>query len=419
MPDIKRSQEVNEIIGTPAPWLSRNGTWLLGTILAALLVLTALYRYPTTLEGELVLTTVDPPRKLESKQGFDVLRVLVSSGDTVETGQTLLVARQGSARWEQVLSLEDMLLSQNSLEANALVELEIPSTLVLGEIQDAVYDFRDKQELYRNLSARRLDAYTSRELEALIQRAEAEVRVLRNQEERLREQVVTHRTELAHEEELSSNGVAYTERLTTDRERLERSEEDLQRNTGNLRSASFSIELMRNQIESYRSGRQGSTIQAAVELRDAFDALQDAVTRWNQLYTTVSPVDGKVILNPEVREGNYLAEAELLATVLPLDAGGTIGRMSLDVRGSARLEEGQRVVVEFPKWPALEYGSVIGRVASVGLVPVDGRLPVQVSFPAGLVTTSGHPITPDPFLQGDATVIVDQRRLLDRLFSGF
>ena len=417
MPTVERSQEVNEIIGTPAPWLSRNGNWLLGAAVAALLLLAGFYRYPTTLTGDLVLTTVDPPRQLPAKRDFDVMRVLVASGDSVQAGQTLLVGRQGGARWEQVLSLEDLLFNQQDLGANALVELQIPSTLVLGELQNAVYDFRDAQELYRNLSARRLDAYTSKELAAMIARSEAEVRVLRERQERLNEAVVGARTELSREEELSSNGVAYTERLNTARERLERSEMDLQRNTGQLRSTSFAIELMRNQIESYRSGKQGSTIQAGVELREAFDALQTAVTRWKQNYTTVSPVAGTVVLADEVREGNYIPEGNVLATVLPRDAGSTVGRMELDVRGSGRIEAGQRVVVEFPKWPALEYGTVSGRIASVGQVPVDGKLTVQVAFPSGLVTSTGKAITPDPFLQGDATVVIDRQRLLMRLFS--
>ncbi|THH41386.1 HlyD family efflux transporter periplasmic adaptor subunit [Neolewinella litorea] len=419
MEPADRSHEVNEIIGTPASWLMRNGTLLLGTLIGALVVLASFYQYPTTLRGELVLTTVDPPRQLTAKQGFDVQRLLVANGDTVEAGQTLLVARRGEARFEHVLYLEDQLLNQKSLEPKALLLLDIPPTLVLGDMQDAVYQFQEKQALYRNLAARQLDAYTSRELDAMIAREEREVRVLRDREERLKDEVINARVALAREQELSTNGVQFTERLTTAQQKLERAEEDLQRNTSKLRSTSFAIELMRNQIESYRSGQQGSTQQAGIDLREAFDALQSAVTRWKRDYTTVSPVAGKVILSPEVQEGNYLAEGKLLATVLPLNAGGTVGRMELDVRGSGRIEEGQRVVVDFPKWPALEYGSVTGEIASVGLVPVAGKLPVQVAFPEGLVTSTGHNITPDPFLQGEATVIVDQRRLLNRLLSVF
>ncbi|WP_116124295.1 HlyD family efflux transporter periplasmic adaptor subunit [Lewinella sp. IMCC34183] len=419
MSTTERSQEVNEIIGTPAPWLTRNGTWMLAGIFLGLLLLTLNYQYPTTVRGELQLTTVDPPRRLEAKQDFDIQRVMVASGDTVEAGQTLLVARRGEARFEHVLYLEDELIGQSGVEPATLLELKIPATLVLGEMQDAVYRFQEKQELYRNLVARRLDAYTSTELQAMIARNERDVKALRSRQEQLKDQVVTARVELAREEELSSNGVAYTERLTAARERLERAEEDLQRTTGNLRSTNFASELMRNQIESYRSGQQGSSSQAAIELRTAYDDLHGALLRWKRNYTTESPVAGRVILSPEVREGTYVAEGKLLATVLPRDAGTTVGRMDLDVRGSGRVEAGQRVVIAFPKWPALEYGSVEGRVAEVGMVPADGKLPVRITFPGGLVTSTGQTIPADPFLQGEATVIIDRQRLLTRLLSGF
>ncbi len=415
--EVQRSQEVDEIIGTPAGWLTSNGTWVLAVVIVSLTALASFYSYPSTLQGELVLTTVDPPRQLKARQGIEIQRVLVADGEQVEAGQTLMVAKRGGAKWEHIQYLDDQLLSVGVGEADQLLALNIPGTLTLGELQDPVYQFQDRQELYRSLLAQRLEKYTTPELRGMIARSETQIRDFERKGESMQKSLEQARQQLQQEEDMATGGVQYTERLTTARRRVDRAEEALQNHFSDLRSLRFEIEMMRNQIDAYRSGRKGSTEQAAVQLREAYEDLLAEVTAWNQNFTTVSPVNGQVVLSPAVTEDSYVPEGRLLATVFPLDAGSTLGRLELDVRGSARVSRGQRVVIDFPKWPALEYGSVSGEITEVGLVPVDGKVPVLVAFPEGLTTNTGFSIAAEPFLQGDATIIIDKRPLIRRFLG--
>ena len=413
----QRSPEIEEIIGSPARWMTVHGPWMLALLIAALTVLAALYQYPTTVEGELLLTTVDPPRQLKAHQGMEIQRLLVSDGQEVEAGQTLMVAKRGGAKWEHVQYLDDQLISIDSANIKQLSALQIPPTLTLGELRRSVFEFQDRQELYRSLSAQRLEKYTTPELRNLISRNELTVRDLQAEERLLQSAYDLAREQLEQETQLASNGVQYTERINTARRRVDRAEEALQNNYSALRSARFEIEMMRNQIDAYRSGRRGSIEQAALQLTRAYDDLLQAVAKWSRDYTTVSPVTGQVVLSPAVNEDSYVPEGGLLATVFPLDAGSTVGRLEVDVRGSGRIARGQRVIIDFPKWPALEYGSVTGAVTEIGLVPVDGKLPVVVAFPEGLITNKGFTIGAEPYLQGNATIVIDKRPLIRRLLG--
>lgn len=412
-----RSQEIEEVIASPAGWVTRNGTWLLSVVIGSLLVLTAFYSYPTTVSGPLVLTTVDPPRRLTATRNTQIQRLLVGDGEEVEAGQTLLVAEEDNAKWEHVLYLDDALMSVDSGTLEEIVALRLPPTLTVGDMQEAVYTFQDRQELYRTLAAQRLERYTSPELQRMIGSSEGELRELERAtgglEQRLREAMDI----LDRETSLSDNGVNFTERLATARRRVQRAEDALQGHNGRIRSTRFEIEMMRSQVDAYRSGRQSSTEQAALQLRLAYDNLVDAIAQWNRNYTTVSPVRGKVVLTPGLAEDSYVPEGQPLATVFPLRAGSTIGRMELDVRGSGRVERGQRVVIEFSRWPALEYGTVSGEITEVGLVPVEGKIPVLIAFPEGLVTNIGFRITAEPFLGGKATIIIDKQPLIRRLLG--
>ncbi|MCP9235138.1 hypothetical protein [Lewinella sp. JB7] len=413
----ERSPEVREVIGTPAGWVARNGTLLLTLVVLGLAVFASFYTYPTTLAGELVLTTVDPPRRLLARQDMEIQRVLVADRDTVTAGQTLIVASNGSARFEHVLYLEDQLIEHRGDDAVNLLDVKIPPTLVLGPIQESVYHFQDKQQLYRTLSVRRLDAFTSRELQSMIENAEGEIRQLRDLQIALEQQLIETRAALEREEQLRQEGLGDGDQLTRLRQRVDRAEENLQRNVGDLRSASFSIELMRNQIESFRSGRQGSTSQTGTELKEAYESLQRSVADWKRDYTVVSPVSGTVVLQPDVQEDNFLLKETMVATVLPRNAGNTIGIMKLHIRGSGKVAVGQRVVVRFPSWPSLEYGSVTGSVASVGVIPDGEFLTVEVTFPDGLTSSTGYRIESTPFMQGEASIIVERKSLIARLLN--
>ncbi|WP_116105655.1 HlyD family efflux transporter periplasmic adaptor subunit [Lewinella sp. IMCC34191] len=414
---VQRSQEVEEIIGTPASWLTRNGTWVLAAVTLSLTLLASFYSYPTTVSGDLLLTTVDPPRQLAARQDIEIQRVLVADGEEVEAGQFILVAKQGSVKWEHVQYVDEQLIAIDSARADNLVDLKIPTTLTLGSLQDAVYTFLDRQELYRSLRGRRLEQYTTRELQEKITTADRSVESMQAEGEELQRSLELARAQLEQEEGLATNGTRYTERINAARRRAERAEEALQSHYANLRAARFEIEMMRNQIDAYRSGKQGSSEEAGKQLLQAYEDLAAAVATWNRNFTTTSPVSGTVVLNPAITEDSHVPEGELLATVFPLNAGSTLGRVEVDVLGSGRLEIGQRVVIEFPKWPALSYGTVAGRIDEIGLVPVDGKVPVLVSFPQGLVTSTGFTISPEPFLRGEASIIIDKRPLIRRLLG--
>ena len=415
--DVRHSPEVEQLLGRPAPWIARRGMLLLGVLVGTLLLLSTQYYYPSTLAGDLVLTTVDPPRRLLAQRDMTVERVLVAERDSVLAGQTLLIAADARARFEHVLSLEDRLLEYRGASPSRLLDFVISNKLLLGPIQDAVNDFQQRQEVFRNLADRRLDGYTSAELADRIGATEREVRQLRASQGPLEDAVASARDDLRREKTLREEGLRNTDRLATAETALRQAEERQQERAGDLRAASLSIELMRNQIEAYRSGQQGSSRQAGVELGEAFDRLQAAVASWKWEFTVVSPVTGTAILQTDVRAGSYVREDELLATVLPTAAGHTIGRIMLPVAGSGRLAVGQDVVVAFDRWPALEYGSVTGRVSSVGLVPIRGTINVEVTFPNGLMTSNGGQLAGSPLMEGQASIIVDRRSLLSRLIK--
>ena len=82
---------------------------------------------------------------------------------------------------------------------------------------------------------------------------------------------------------------------------------------------------------------------------------------------------------------------------------------------STSLKIGQNVNLKFSSYPYLKYGMVKGIVSRVSSVPVHDYYPVEITLSFPLVSTSGEKIEFQQELKGTAEIIMEDRRLLDRI----
>lgn len=411
-----RSQDMEEIINQPPSWLTLYGTVFLIVTIFGMVLLCSFYTYPDTVTGELVLTTIDPPRPLRAPRDFTIDRLLVSNEDSVAAKEVLLV-NKSLATFTDVFELAEKLDANRDQSDMGLATFHIPPAWNLGEIQEAVYELQEKQEIYKNLKDRKLDGLTTRELEERIDRQERFIRRQRQLQARLEDQLVRERSLLAREEQLEADGVDNIDKVYQVRRQVERTEDELNASRSEVRAASFDIELMRNQIASYRGGLPSTLLQAGEALRNAYDGLEAAVAGWEDNFTIVSPVDGLVLLDRQIRQGQTLLRGDKIGTIIPANPGGIIGRIALPNRGSGAVKEGQRVLVHFDSYPHLEYGSVEGVVVDIGRLSQNGVTAVEVVFPKELLTTKGILLKPGPLMEGNASIITGSRSLLQRFFN--
>jgi hypothetical protein len=411
-----RSQDMEEIINKPPSWLTLYGTIFLIVCILGLVLLSSMYSYPDTVTGDLTLTTIDPPRPLRAPRDFTIDRMLVHHQDSVRAKEVLMV-NKSLADFGDVFELAEKLDGNNDQSDMGLAAFHIPPAWNLGEIQEAVYELQEKQEVYKNLKDRRLDGLTTRELETRITNQERFIRGQRREQSRIEDELTRNRTLLVREEQLRNDGVDNRENLNLVRRQVENTEDQLNASRSEVRAASFDIELMRNQIESYRGGLPSTLLQAGEALRNAYDGLEAAVAGWEDNYTIVSPVDGMVLFDRQVRQGQALLRGDDIGTIIPANAGGIIGRIDLPNRGSGAVKEGQRVLVRFDSYPHLEYGSVEGLVASIGQLSSGGITAVEVTFPNELLTTNDNRLKAGPLMEGEASIITESRSLLQRFFN--
>lgn len=418
--DLQRSEDVQEILGTPPGWLTRSGTLLFLIAVVAFFGIAVVVDYADVVTAEMRLSSVDPPRKLKSPKDITVTRILVESEDTVDAGRVLMVFRN-SAKLEDVMTLEERMLLIDEKSDSALLTFQPPSDLILGSLQETFYDFREKQEAYRLAMGGGVARLSGNQLQQRIDRERNAVRFERQQRDNLEAQLNLARERFIREQNLKDRDLSTVERVRERQEDVLRYERMVQSAASSINNRNTEINLLRREMENYRSGRETTVVQAAADLRQAYSLLQQRLSEWKQDNLLISNIDGVVVLPPDLRDQQLVLTGNLLATVLPLNPLGILGRIDLPVQGSGKVKVGQRVIVKFANYPFHEFGAVLGVVSRKGRIVEergnDKVIPIEVSFPDRLLTTTGIRLEAGADMVGSAEIVTEEKRLVEWIFE--
>jgi hypothetical protein len=413
-----RSEEVQEILGTPPGWLVRWGT------VAALIGVVALgwagfwIELPETVESDIKITSIDPPRKFYAPNTTVLAEVFYPNEARVDSGAVIL--HFGSkAKLGHVLSLENDLLK---IQADAQILDFIPvRDLLLGEIQEHYYDFLEKLDQYQLVASRKLDGYGRREIEKNIRELEFDIEDLQRRKNRVLSNLEDAQLRYDKELQMLKKGFLTREELNPTRSEKEKLERDVQDIESGLRNKNFQISSLKDKSRS-NSGRARALQNTDISynlLKDSFAKLKTKVAEWRREYTMESPISGTVLFVADnLAKGQFVQRDSLLLVILPQRPSGMVGRMELNAEEAGQVLSGQKVQVKLFDYPFPEYGAVWGVVDAKGRIPSGGRIPVDIRFSGDtLVTTKLGRIHPEAELRGKATIIISQKRLIQRLFG--
>ena len=194
-------------------------------------------------------------------------------------------------------------------------------------------------------------------------------------------------------------------------------ERNLQDIDTNIKARQSNIRLLRKQLERTATISETSAAIATEGLRETFDQLKTAVNQWRRNNLLVASIDGVVILD-DVQERQYVQAGDRVAVVIPASLSSLIGKTELDLDESGQVAEGQRVIIDFYSFPAQQYGAVEGIVTFKSKIPTQqDKLPIEVRFPNGLITSKGHSLEVGQDMAGDMSIIIREKRLISWLLD--
>ena len=415
-----RSDEVQEILTRVPSWMIRWGITLIFGLILGCLLMSWLIKYPDVISGQVVLTTELPPAKLVSKTPGQIDQILVNEYDFVEAGQVI-------ARIRNPLSTEAY---EYLVEVEKTVSKAIENELQqIPELVSRNHAFGSAQNDFNTL----VDALTQYEVNILRNQFETRKNILRKQVGNYRKlTVISDRQvklseenyELAEDrfkrnETLYNEGAISKVEFYDQKERLSQKSNELE----NVRKTAIQNRITLTDYEKQLTDLELEELKLKEELMSriitSLNNIRNELNNWQETYLLIAPMSGQVNFLEPLSEAMYVEAGKPLVAIIPDQENTFIGYIELDKQGYGKVEKGQEVKMSFGNFPDAEFGQLPGVVKEVSSIPNENVYTVKVELKQGLLTSYNKTIEYTPEMSGQASIITEDLRLLERIFNQF
>ncbi|MEY3239022.1 MAG: hypothetical protein RIR11_460 [Bacteroidota bacterium] len=415
-----RSEDISEILGTPPGWLIRWGTTVVIFVFCLLLIAGWFIRYPDVITARVEFTTAVPPVEVVSRTEGHIARFLVRDNDTILAG-TPLVILENTAAYADILLLEKSLYRwERVATADSLLLLApLSGMLQLGDLGNDYAAFVQQLEQYSFARNNRRGATT-----ANVSGVQQQIALLQNGIKLDQSNQRKAATELAEAKQNFSNQQALFQdktisqrELDPHQERLAAAERAYNSHAGQILSRQAEISNLQRSIGVVRFDETLDANSSAGRLKATLSALRTSLERWKQAYLLTAPIPGIVSLNKFYTERQYVKQGEQVMIIAPPTTTQIMGRSRLPIIGSGKVKPNQRVIIRLDNYPYYEFGTLQGKVLNKSTLPKDNAYIVTIGLDSigGATTSFNKSIEFQQQLQGDADIITEDKRFLQRI----
>jgi HlyD family secretion protein len=421
-----RSEAMQDILTRPPHLLVRSGISVICAVILLLLVGSFFFKYPDKVNGEIIITTENPPVWLIAQTNGKIQELNCEDKSHVNPGQVLAVIENPAVTAdihqvkEQVHVLFDYLPFTHLPVPDSAFRIPpgfLTRTYELGTVQNSYSVFLRTLTNYENFLSYNTTTKEKEALQLQIREHQRYSQTLQRQLALKQEELNLANSAVERERQLYGKGVI----SQADMDAAENSYLNIRQSYQQLQTAIASdrIELsnLDKNVSTLDTQYQKEKYSLLSELQTAAGELASAIENWEQLYLLVSPVEGTVTLNTFWTQNQFVGAGEKVLAVVSGTPGQIIGRIQTAAQGSGKVHSGQRVTIKVQGYPYMEYGTLQGKVKNISLLSNEKRYLVEVALPQGLRTVTGKTLNFTGELTGEAEIITDDRNLFSRILS--
>jgi HlyD family secretion protein len=386
-------------------------------VIATLLFLSWLIRYPDIVPARVSLTTDPPPARIVAQASGKLTGIFVEN-DSVVTAGAYLAAIENPANTEDVLSLEKALKKAAPYftgNAAGMPELEWDRKAVLGQLQPDYaafiqsmdeYGFFNRSDDYRSDKIRALKSQI-RELEGLNANLQNQITILKQDAEIARNQLSTVK-------ELFNAGAATRKELQDAEVQALGKELALERAQTSIFNNNIQVREFQKTILDLEQGETESMQTLRLRMEETYKQLSGSLENWKQQYLIVSPVSGRTVFFDFWAENQYIRAGDEVMTIIP-DYRMILGKATLSGARSGKVMTGMRANIKLDDFDYREFGMLEARVTAISAIPRDNVYVVDLALENGMRSTYGKDIPFHGEMPGNAELITEDLRLIERI----
>lgn len=414
-----RSESVQEILNNPPSWIVRWGITIIFIALMFVILISIFVKYPDFITSQVVITTQNPPEKIEARSNGKMEKVFVQNQDDVHKGE-ILAYLETSANYHDVIKLKSILDTFQVKSGTFDFPIELTRNLALGEIETNYIQFEKAFTEY--ILQKQLQPYSIEKTAGnqTISEINSRLKSLESQKKIEKSKLDVEKNNFNRNQRLFEQGVISANELEIKRLQYLQAQQ-------NFQNIDLSIsQLFESKVNAQR-GLQGVDINQKqdettfyVNVLQTYDQLKRALRDWEQSYLLKSSIDGKVSFQQYWGENQFVKSGEIIFTVLPDDKNNLLGKLVVPAQNSGKILSGQKVLIKLDNYLFQQFGIVQGKVRNISLSPdAQGNYYVEVELPNGLKTSYNKQLSFDKEMRGSAEIVTEDLRLIERVFYQF
>ncbi|MFH7014946.1 HlyD family efflux transporter periplasmic adaptor subunit [Flavobacterium sp. FlaQc-47] len=383
-------------------------------------------KYPSILSGEIVVNTRQAPVKLVASTSGNIILLQNKSGAVVKQGEYIAYIKN-EANLKDVQILENML---SSIDIHKVTFKEhrhlFPENLSLGEINSKYFNFLSALYQYLDYTIQQPYEVQKQINQKLLGLQTKKLGQLKND---FQNQSIKYKTSQSL---FKKDSILYIKNVTSkadiEHSIIAKANSELDYNAidKEIGNTSYQINEAQNKAQVIAIEKASKERELIINMFNNYYDLIDVIKKWERNYVFVTPINGKVDFLSFIKSNDFIQSGQELFKIIPIN-NQIIGQVNLPENGSGKVKVGQNVIIKLNNYPFNEYGSIKGKVRRISLVTNQQTLSdnqkkvnsylVDIDLPFGLKTNYGVELNFHAEARGNAEIITNDRRLIERFFD--
>jgi len=394
----------------------RWGITLIFGLIVMLVCISWFIKYPDVVQGEVVLTTEQPPIKLVSKTGGYVEQLYFEENAMVKKGAT--IAQITNPTNKATVDSLAVVIQKFQLENAASILPRLTSLGKLGELQSDYNNLVSNLKEYHQVTSDEFYNNSIKNLKLQINYNKKLARITKKQLTLQKTELKNAKEKFKADKQLYEKGVISKNEFFTNQTAYTNKQEQLINTEKNYVQYQIAVTNYNNQKNELDKNYGDKVRLLETNINAAINSLKSFIESWQQNYTVVAPITGKLSYLNTIVNNQFVAAQEPLFAVIP-DNQEYIANVQIPTVGYGKIELGQQVKIKLDGYPYQEYGQLMGTVSNIAQIQGKEGYVIKVKLPKGLLTTYKKELKYKPDMVGSAEVITKDLRVLERIFNRF
>lgn len=414
-----RSEEVQEIIGTPPAKIVRTGISVIFIIITFLLIGSFFFKYPDIITASISVKGDNSPADIKARTSGKITKIFVRDKQSVEEEQIIAII-ENTCNYRNLTEFKNEIDSfEISLSdiGQFTVNYEFNTDYHLGELQTDYSKFIRKIKEYKDFI----------ELDFHIQKVNAykkQIKAYQNHMINLRRQVKLSKSDFKLSNDQLKRDSALYEKEFLSVSDFEKSKSNvIQKNNAyetyinslsntEIRISDLEQSILETELQKINQKRDFET-----SITETIANLKAQIKLWEQTYLLKSPIEGIVTFINFQNKNQNVSVGETVFTIVPEQTSKLIGYAEVPLSGSGKVKEGQNVNIKFDDYPATQFGMVKARIENISLVHSNEFYIATLSFPDSLYTNYKKTLHFKQNMTGTADIITEELPLAARIIN--